>query len=97
MNEASVVNFKVEDGSFKLGVDTNKDGQNVVELILKMSEAVAEAFSRGTKLEHVKLVDLGFEGTKLVLKLDTDQDGEQLLELKVDLSELADEIQSAVK
>lgn len=93
----SVVNLKVENGSLVLGVDPNQDGQDVVKLKLKMSEALGEAFSRGQKLDGVKLVDLKFEGTTLKLKLDTDQDGEELLSLDVDLAEVVDEIQSAIK
>jgi len=94
---AEVVTFAVEDGTLKLGVDPNKDGQSVVKLSLKLSEALGEAVSRGTKVEGVKLVDFGFTGTTMLLKLDTDQDGEELLTLEVDLAEVVDEIQTAVK
>jgi len=90
----SKLNFDVKDGSLKVGVDSNEDGQNSLDLELSLSEAVGEALSRGEAVEGAKLVELKFELTTLVLKVDTDKDGEKLLDLKVDLGEAADEIKS---
>jgi len=94
--ENKVVDFSVDGGVLKLGVDPNKDGQKVVTLKVVLSEAIAEAFSRGKAVDGAKLVDFGFNGSSLQLKLDTDKDGEHLLELEIDLSEVVDEISDAV-
>jgi len=84
--------FEVKGGVLNLGVDADEDGEKSLEIKLHLTEAVQEAFDRGTPLEGAKLVDFKFEGTKLVLKLDTDKDGEALLEFEVNLAEAIDEI-----
>ena len=96
MSKTKVLDFEVKDGNLILGVDSNKDGENVVSLRLKLSEAVEEAIARGKPIEGVKAVSLEFKGTKLLLKVDTDRDGEQLLEIEIDLGEAFDEISDAV-
>lgn len=96
MEENKVLDFKVVDGKFHLGVDPNKDGQKVVKMNLYLVEALQEAMNRGEKVDNAKLVDVKFEGTKLVVILDTDKDGERLLDITIDLAEAFDEIQSAV-
>lgn len=88
----SKLNYKVQDNNLLVGLDTNQDGQNSLELKLNLSEAVKEAFSNGTSLEGVKPAVIKFEGTKLILVVDTDKDGEHLLTLNLDLIETLEEI-----
>lgn len=88
----SKLNFEIKDSALHLGVDYNEDGESSIKMKLNMSEAISEAFSRGTAVEGVKLVDFKFELTKMVLKLDSDKDGEEVLEIVIDLGEIADEV-----
>lgn len=90
--EGKVLNVNVEDGKLVLGVDPNKDGQEVVRLRLNLSESVQEAFSRGEAVEGAKVVDFKLSSSGIHLKLDTDKDGEELLELELDFMEAADEV-----
>ena len=80
-----------KDGELHLGVDSNKDGEKVIEVKLNLNEAYQEILARGEKIEGAKIVafEFGLAGLKLVL--DTDQDGEKLLELNISLSEVLDE------
>lgn len=86
----------IKDGALEVGLDTNGDGQNVVDLKLNISEAVSEAIAKGTAIEGHKVVNLKFEGTKLVIDIDSDKDGEPLLDVVVDLGEAFDEISGLV-
>lgn len=95
--EHKKIDYAFKDGSVEVGVDSNQDGEKALSLNLKMSEAVAEAFSKGTAVEGVKVVDFAFTGSELLLKLDTDKDGEECLSLKLSLAEIADEVMAAVK
>ena len=56
---------KTEDGKVCLGLDLNGDGQNSIDLKLKMSEAIEEAFARGEAIEGAKVV-VGCPGTSLM-------------------------------
>lgn len=87
----SKYNIGVEGETLKVGLDLNEDGQEVVTLKLSLKEAVQEAFTKGGKIEGVKVVDFRFELTQLVLKIDSDQDGETLAEIRIDLAEAIDE------
>jgi hypothetical protein len=93
--ETKSFKIDVNDGKVDISLDPNKDGENVLNLSMSLSEAFQEIFSRGVKKEDVKLVDFELDVTKLVLKLDTDRDGEKVIDLKIDLSELVDEIKTA--
>ena len=93
----SKVNFKVEDGFLKAGIDANEDGQESMNLKLSMNEAIQEAFQKGVSIEGAKVVDFKFELTRLKLVIDTDKDGENLLELDIDLAEAIDEATGAFK
>lgn len=88
--------FGMKDGKLSFGIDPNKDGENVVSGKLYLSEAFAEAFMKGKKVEGAKVVDVSFKNAKLTLVLDTDQDGEKLLELEIDLAEAFDEVRDAM-
>lgn len=85
-------NIKIEDGKAIIGLDTNADGENVLDLSLDMSEAIQEVFSKGEAVEGVKIASFNFEGKKLNLSIDTDKDSEELLNLSIDLGELFDEL-----
>lgn len=89
--------IEVKEGALIVGIDTNADGQNVADLKLNISEAIGEAFAKGTQIEGAKVVDFKFEGAKLVLKIDSDKDGQSLLDLVVDLGEAYDEVNSALQ
>jgi len=88
----SKFNFEIQEGKVVIGLDTNEDQENVLDLSLNMSEAIQEAFQRGESLEDAKVISFGFEGKKLNIKLDSDRDGEILLDLAIDLGELFDEL-----
>lgn len=45
MEEKKVVDFKVEDGKLKILVDTNKDGEPVVSLVVDIAEIPDEVVS----------------------------------------------------
>lgn len=85
-------NASVEDGKIKLSADMNEDGEMSLDLMMSMSEAIQEAFSRSEAVDGVSLVDFGFEGGKLKVKIDSDKDGEALIELFLDLKEVMDEL-----
>ena len=95
--EVKAASFKVEDGSLKINVDTNKDGEAAIKGNLNLGELVQEAIARGDAVEGVKVTEFKFELTKLKLSLDSDKDGEKVLELEIDLGEAFDEVQSAIK
>ena len=90
------VNYEVKDNALNVGLDSNEDGQNSVSLKVNLSEALGEAFQKGTAVEGAKVVEVKFELTKLKVVLDTDKDDENLLELEIDLAEAFDEVSSAV-
>lgn len=92
----SKVETKIENNVANLKIDTNEDGQPVVEINLHMSEALGELIAKGEKVEGAKVADFNFVGTSLVLSVDTDRDGQNLLDIKIDLGEAFDEISSAV-
>lgn len=88
----SKFNFEIQEGKVVIGLDTNEDQENLLDLSLNMGEAIQEAFSRGEAIEGAKVVDFGFEGSKLRIKIDSDKDGEELLNIVIDLGEVVDEI-----
>ena len=45
MEEKKVVDFKVEDGKLKILVDTNKDGEPVISLVVDIVEIPDEVVS----------------------------------------------------
>lgn len=89
--EKKKYSIDTEGSAIKFGLDTNADGENVLELKLYIPEAVAEVLKKGDKITGVKVVDFEFGLDGLKLKLDTDQDGEAVLELNVDVKEAIDE------
>jgi hypothetical protein len=89
--------IEVKDGALHVGIDTNADGQNVADLKLNISEAIGEAFAKGSEVAGTKVAQFKFEGTKLVLKVDSDKDGQPVLELVVDLGEAYDEVNAALQ
>lgn len=95
-DENKLVDISVDDNKLKLGVDPNKDGENVVDLELDLGEGLQEVMARDVPAEGVKVVDFKINGTKLELVLDTDKDGEHLLKLSADLGEAFDEVQDAI-
>lgn len=94
--EAKSFSLDVQDGKLSAKIDTNKDGQPVVEMDLHLTEGLQEAILRGLPTAGGKVVDMRFVGTQLHLKVDTDKDGESLLDLKIDLGEGFDEIAGAI-
>lgn len=94
--EHKTFDVKVEDGALVLGLDPNKDGEDVLKAKVYLSEAVQEAMNRSAPVEGVKVVSLSFENSRLKLKLDTDKDGEAVLDLELDLIEGFEEVQSAL-
>ena len=91
-----VLSFEMQGSKLMLGVDSNKDGEKLLELSLDVSEGFKEAMKKGVALEGVKMVSFKFEGTKLQLVLDTDKDGKELMSLSLDLMEALDEIKTAI-
>lgn len=85
------VNYKVEGGKLLLGLDSNEDGANSIDLELEINEAIQEAFAKGEEVEGAKSVKVAFTGTTLTVEVDSDKDGEALLLLKVNLAEAIDE------
>lgn len=96
MEEIKAYSFGVKDGNLEFGIDSNKDGINVISGKIMLSEAMQEAFSRGTAVEGVKSVSVKFDLTKLKIIVDTDKDGEALLVLEVDLAEAFKEISQKI-
>lgn len=90
------VKSEIKDGKAVLAVDADQDGATSIKCTLHLSEAVAEAISRGEKIEGAKVVDFQL-GSRIVLAIDTDKDGEKALELEIDLMETYDEISKAIK
>lgn len=87
----SKFDVSVEGDVLVLGLDSNEDGEKVLEAKLHLNEALQEAFKKGDAVEGVKVVDFKFSLTKLTVSIDTDKDGEKLLELTIDLAEAIDE------
>ena len=87
------VNLKIEDNALMIGVDTNEDGENVVDIKLSLNEALQEALKKGeeVKIEDAKKVSFSFGLTGLEIKIDTDQDGEEVASVKINLPEAIDE------
>lgn len=88
---ADKLKAKFEEGKLVLEVDSNADGQKVLDLKLDLNEGVQELIKRGEPIEGAKLAEFDFSLSKLVLKIDSDRDGEKLIELSLDLAELLDE------
>lgn len=84
-------NYEVEDGKLKLGLDSNKDGVNSINLELSLNEAIGEALAKGAEVEGAKSVSVAFTGTTLVVEVDSDKDGEKLMKLEINLAEAIDE------
>lgn len=87
----SKIKAEFKDNKFKLGVDTNEDGENSIVMNVNLSEALQEIVARGEKVEGAKLVDFEFGLGGMKLKLDTDIDGEELLELEIKFAEIVEE------
>lgn len=79
--------FDVKDNHLVLGLDADKDGVKSLDLKLSLTEAVQEAFAKGTAVEGVKSASIRFEGMSLVIVIDTDKDGEALLTFTANLPE----------
>ena len=94
MSEAKKFDVEFKDNQLCLGLDTNQDGEKLLNAKISLSEAIQEALQRkeSVKVEGAKIVEFEFKLTKLVLKVDTDQDDEDLLELEIDLAEALDEV-----
>ena len=97
MSEKKNFEAKFEEGKLKIAIDSNRDGENLLDLNLNLNEGLQEIIARGEKVESAKLVgfEMGIDGLKV--KLDTDQDGEELLELKISFVEALDESGLAAK
>lgn len=80
-----------EDNKLHMSIDSNQDGEKLVNINVDLGEAIQEIFKRGEKVENAKLVDYEISASKLVLKLDTDKDGEKLLDIEISLKEALDE------
>lgn len=91
MDENKQFNVKVENDNLVFGADFNKDGEPSIKGKLSLTEAIKEAFMKGTAVEGVKVASLKFALTKLIVVIDTDKDGQNLLEIEVDLAEGLDE------
>ena len=91
MSDAKKYDVKFEDGKLKVLVDTNQDGQALLDLSLIMAEGLSELVAKGTPIEGRAMFNYKMDGASLHLSLDTDKDGEDSLELKVDLGEALDE------
>jgi len=96
MAKMSVLSYEVQNGMLVLGVDSNEDGDKVLDLKLNITEGIQEALQKGEKMEGAQLVGFEFSATKLKLMIDSDQDGENLLELEIDLMEAVDEIKDVI-
>ena len=97
MTEKKNFEAKFEEGKLNIHIDSNRDGENLMEAKVNLNEALQEIIARGEKVEGAKLVafEMGIDGLKI--KLDTDQDGEELLELKISFVEALDESGLAAK
>lgn len=91
------INVTMEESKLKVGVDTNEDGQNAVEVKLNVKEGLEELFSKGEVKLEVKTLSLKLVGTKVVMTVDTDKDGESLLEVDADLLESYEEVSATFK
>jgi len=90
--EKKVLNYKFEGNKFELSVDSDKDGEPSVELVIMIDEVLQEAFKKGIAVEGKKAVefDVSLGGLKMIA--DTDKDGEPSIELKVSLGEAISEV-----
>ena len=89
------VKYEVKGSEFHLAVDSNDDGEPVLQMKLKMNEALKEAMKRGDAVEGAKVVGVEFSATKLMIKIDSDKDGESMIDLEIDLMEGFDEAKDA--
>jgi len=96
MSEEKKFDVRIEGSELVVMLDTNLDGQPLVDLKVNLSEGFQEAFARGEEILGAKVVAFKFVGTKLILELDTDKDGEKLLKLELDLGEAFDEVSTLV-
>lgn len=92
-NENKKFDVKFENGNLILGLDTNQDGEKLIDISVNMNEAIQEALQRGesVKIEGAKVVAFEFNMASLKLIIDTDQDGEKLLDISINLAEAIDE------
>ena len=91
------INVSMEESKVKVGIDTNRDGQNAVEVKLNLKEALQEAIEKGEAKVDVKSLTLKLEGTKIILLVDTDKDAEPVLEVTADLLESYEEVAASFK
>lgn len=95
--EVKKVEVKVEEGKLIIGVDTNQDGQKLVNAELNLGEGLQEIIAKLKKGEDseikvdAKAVKFSFTGSKLILEIDTDKDGEILGKVEIDIAEGLDE------
>lgn len=85
-------NASFSEGKLKLSVDSNSDGDNVLDINVNMDEAIQEMLKRGEAIQGAKIAEIDFSLSNLVVRLDTDKDGEKLLEIKLNLAELLEEV-----
>lgn len=88
----SKVSTSFENNEFSLEVDTNEDGQKVLDCKLSLAEGIQEILKRGEKVEGIKAVAVEFSLAGLKIILDTDKDGEKLGEINIYLTEALDEV-----
>lgn len=87
----SDVKMEFKENKFEFGLDSDNDGVKSLEGVLNLSEVVAEAFKKGTKVEGVKTASIEFSGMEVHIKIDTDKDGEPAFIFKANLPEGFDE------
>lgn len=91
MSEHKKFEVEAKDGKVVLSLDTNQDGEKVLDLKIQLGEAAQELLKRGEKIEGAKKVDFSLSAQGLVMKVDTDQDGESVIELNANFMEALDE------
>ena len=93
----SKLDFKFKDKKLLIGIDSNEDGENSIDIELFLSEAFSEAMSRDQAIPGAKLVSLSFEDKKMKVVIDTDRDGEPLMIFRLDLAETFEEVVDSFK
>lgn len=84
--------LKIKDGVVSATIDTNQDGENLVEANIYLDEAAQELFQRGEKVEGQGLYKFTLDPLKgLMIELDTDKDGQKCGDFKLNLFEGVDE------
>ena len=92
----SDVNVKNDGAKVTVGLDTDQDGKNSVEVFVDAGEGLSELLG---KLKGGELKFNGsakMDGDKVVLGLDLDNDGENSVEIRIAIMESIDEATGAI-